>query len=134
VTNNQLPEGFERSDAFATKRNQDIDKMGVTKTLLSTVTFVTKDFAKEIANVLIGAHTPVKFDYIAKYKISQKEAQMPQQAVIQKESLEGTICPRCREGRLVKRKRKSKKFGMQYASDEFFGCSKFPGCRYTKEI
>ena len=134
VTNNHLPKGFERSDAFATRRNQDIDKMGVTKTLLSTVTFVTKDFAKEIADALIKAHTPVKFDYTIKYRVSQKDAQRPQQPATQKESTEEKICPRCKEGKLVKRKRKSKKFGTQYASDEFYGCNKFPKCRYTEEI
>jgi len=134
VTNSKLPEGFERSDAFATKRNKDIDKMGAAKVLLSTVTFVTKDLAQEIANVLINAHTPIKFDYTAKYRISQKESPMPKQEAVVKESIEERICPRCKEGSLVKRKRKSKKFGTKYASDEFYGCSRFPKCRYTEEI
>ncbi len=136
VSNKKLPDGFERSDAFATKRNEDIDKMGVAKVFLSTVTFVTKDFAKEIAETLIKAHKPIKFDYTSKYRISQKETEKLQQQTITKsnENMEERICSRCKEGKLVKRKRKSKKFGTQYESDEFWGCSRFPKCRYTEEI
>ena len=73
VSNKKLPEGFERSDAFATSRNKEIDNMGAGKVLLSTVTFVTKELAKEFAKGLIKAHKPIKFDYTMKYKVSQKE-------------------------------------------------------------
>ena len=140
VTNKKLPEGFERSDAFATRRNKDIDKMNGAKVLFSAVTYVTKDLAKEIGEILIEVHTPINFDYTIKHRVSPQELKKPQKPVSEKENVEKKICSRCKEGRLVKRKRKSKKFGTQYASDEFYGCSKFPrcryteGCRYTEEI
>ena len=134
VSNKKLPEGFERSDAFATRRNKDIDNMNGAKVLLSTVTFVTKDLAKEIAKGLIKAHKPIKFDYTIKYRVSQKETLNTKQPIAPKENTEEKGCPRCKEGTLVKRKRKSKKFGTQYESDEFFGCNRFPKCRYTEEV
>ena len=131
VSNNKLPEGFERSDAFATNRNKDIDNMSSAKVLLSSVTFVTKELSKEIAEGLLKAHVPIKFDYTMKYKISQKS---PIQKAEKVENTNILKCPRCQEGDLVKRKRKSKKFGDQYQSDEFLGCSRFPKCRYTAEV
>ncbi len=134
VTNKTLPEGFERSDAFATSRNKVIDKMNAAKILLSTVTFVTKDFAKEIATVLVNGHKPIHYDYTSKYRISQKEIVKPKEPMTPDQNRDEKICPRCKEGSLVKRKRKSKKFGTQYQSDEFIGCSRFPKCRYTEEM
>ena len=137
VTNKNLPEGFERSDAFATRRNKDIDNMNGAKVLLSTVTFVTKDLAKQIAKELIFAHNPIKFDYSMKYKVSQtnivEEPSVEKNRKVQEKAHE-LICPRCKEGTLVQRKRKSKKFGTQYESDEFLGCSRFPKCKYTEAI
>ncbi|KPM98544.1 topoisomerase DNA-binding C4 zinc finger domain-containing protein [Vibrio alginolyticus] len=34
-------------------------------------------------------------------------------------------CPKCKEGKLTKRKHKER---------EFYGCSKYPKCRFTKPI
>jgi len=135
VTNKKLPDGFERSDSFATKRNEEIDKMNPAKVLLRGVTYLTKDLSKEIAAGIIKAHTPVNFDYTKKYKVSKNEfiQEQPEQ-VSQEENKLGKQCPRCNEGTLVKRKRKSKKVGTQYNSDEFLGCNRFPKCRYTAEI
>lgn len=138
VSNKKLPEGFERSDAFATSRTKEIDNMGAGKVLLSAVTFVTKELSKG----LIKAHKPIKFDYTMKYKISKKDKD--EKVIVEKEIIENEentkdnnakelTCPRCQEGTLVKRTRKSKKFGDQYQSDEFLGCNRFPKCRYTSE-
>lgn len=134
ITNKKLPKGFERSDAFASNRNKEIDTMRADKVLLAAVTYVNKEFSKEIAEALIKAHKPVKYDYSIKYRISQKNKAVTQPTTSPKENNEGKICPRCKEGRLVKRKRKSKKYGTQYSSDEFLGCNRFPKCRYTEEI
>lgn len=134
VTNKKLPEGFERSDAFATSRNKDIDNMNGAKVLLSTVTFVTKELAREIAEKLIKAHKPIEFDYTKKYKISNKVPFDKTKKTQKVEDTKEKMCPRCKEGNLVRRKRKSKKFEDKYQSDEFLGCSRFPKCRYTEEI
>lgn len=134
VTNSKLPEGFERSDAFATSRNKDIDNMSGAKVLLSSVTFVTKELSKEIAEGLVKAHTPIKFDYTIKYKISQKNPIKKAEKLEKFDNVNMPKCPRCEEGNLVKRKRKSKKFGDQYQSEEFLGCNRFPKCRYTAEV
>lgn len=135
VINEKLPDGFERSDSFATKRNEDIDKMNPAKVLLRGVTFLTKDLSQELAKGIVKAHTPVTFDYTKKYIISKKEPVESQHVQVHhEESSAEKQCPRCNEGVLVKRKRKSKKFGTQYESDEFLGCNRFPKCRYTEEI
>jgi ssDNA-binding Zn-finger/Zn-ribbon topoisomerase 1 len=128
ITNQKLPKGFERSDSFATRRNKDIDDLGVAKTLLAGVTYVTKEISRDIAKKLVTAHKPITFDYTKKYKISYSAP------VKEQTNDEGKKCPRCKEGELVKRTRKSKKFGTQYKSNEFLGCDKFPKCRYTEEI
>jgi len=143
VSNIKLPEGFERSDAFASSRNKEIDNMGAGKVLLSTVTFITKNFTKEFAKGLIKAHKPIKFDYTMKYKVSQKDKSekanmikdiIEKEEPTKSENIKELICPRCKEGKLVKRKGKSKKASDKYQSNEFLGCSRFPKCRYTEEI
>lgn len=130
VTNENLPEGFERSDSFATKRNEEIDKMNPAKVLLRSVTLMPKEMVRELAKHIAKAHKPVKFDYTQKYKISKPAPGEETLDTIPEEKQ----CPRCNEGTLVKRKRKSKKFGSQYESDEFLGCSNYPKCRYTEEL
>lgn len=42
-------------------------------------------------------------------------------------------CPRCGDGTLVKRVRKDRRYHDKYDSNEFFGCSRYPKCRYTEE-
>lgn len=135
VTNNKLPDGFERSDSFATKRNEEIDKMNPAKVLLRGVTYLTKELSNELAQEIIKAHTPITFDYTKKYIISRKQpTKIEPTQTSQHESNTEKQCPRCNEGILVNRKRKSKKFGTQYKSDEFLGCNRFPKCRYTEEV
>lgn len=117
VTNKVLPKGFIRSDQYVTKKKNEIEELNVIKTAIALVKLINNELANSIAQELIKAHKPIKFDYTKKYKISINK-----------------ICPRCKQGQLVKRKRKSEKYESKYKSDEFFGCSRFPKCRYTEEI
>jgi len=135
VTNNKLPDGFERSDSFSTRWNKHIDKMSMGKFFLKSITLMSETMVKDIAKQLISAHKPINFDYTQKYKITKSSDKSPiaEQISNSKEILDTEFCPRCNEGKLVKRKRKSKKFGNQYSSDEFFGCNRFPKCKYTQE-
>lgn len=127
VTNKTLPEGYERSDSFATRRNEEIDKMNPATVLLRVGTAMSKETVRELAKHIAKAHKSLKFDYTNKYKIGSNKTK--------EENLEDTRkCPKCNEGILVKRKRKSKNFGAQYVSDEFIGCSNYPKCYYTEEL
>lgn len=133
ITNKKLPEGFERSDSFATKRKQEIDKLGIGQVLLAAAKLITDEMIINIAREIMQAHKPIKFDYTNKYKISDNKTEFIEEPIsLQIE--EQRQCPKCKEGVLVLRKRKSEKFGAQYQSDEFYGCSRFPKCRYTEEI
>ncbi|PHS34335.1 MAG: hypothetical protein COA92_00100 [Sulfurovum sp.] len=136
LTNKKLPNGFERSDAFATQWNKNIDNMSATTVLLKSITLMSLDMVKDIAKSLVALHKPIIFDYAKKYRISKQNAKtfVEEKAENTKQTLDNKFCPRCKEGELVKRKRKSKKFGQQYASDEFYGCNRFPKCKYTEEI
>ena len=147
VSNKKLPKNFDRSDSFVTKRGKEIDAMNSVRVLLTATTILTKENTKEISQALIDAHTPIVFDYRQKYKIKQsnnppttKKLSSPsKKKVINTKKITKTadkeiLCPRCKEGTLVKRKRKSKKYGEKYQSDEFYGCGRFPKCKYTQEI
>lgn len=94
------------------------------------------DMVKDIAKSLVALHKPIIFDYTKKYRISKQNEKtfVEEKTENTKQTLDNKFCPRCKEGELVKRKRKSKKFGQQYASDEFYGCNRFPKCKYTEEI
>ncbi len=132
VTNETLPKDFVRSDIFASNRVKEINNLSISNLLLKATRIITPSLAKTIANKLILAHKPVKFDYTKKYKIA-KEKEIIKEKVEEKEVCED-ICPRCKEGKLVKRVRKRKNESSKYKSDEFLGCSRFPKCRYTQEL
>jgi len=133
VLNKQLPRGFERSDSFATNYNKKIDDMGIGIVLLKSITLMSQDMVKDIAKKLIALHKPIKYDYTHKYRISKINEKVDSKEVKKVDEFKKS-CPRCNEGTLVQRRRKSKKFGTEYASDEFWGCNRFPQCRYTEEI
>lgn len=150
VSNKILPEEFERSDSFATRRDKEIESMGGAKVLLAAPTILTIENMKEIAQALLDAHTPIIFDYRRRYGIGKADNSSKSKKASSPESADDRIednsaekegvskgeadCPRCKEGVLVKRKRKSKKYSDKYQSDEFYGCSRFPKCKYTQEI
>lgn len=72
ITNQNLPEHFVRADAFLTQRNNEIDNIGILQTFKLVGKMTTIDTVKEIAQLLVDAHTPIEFDYAAKYKVSQQ--------------------------------------------------------------
>jgi len=124
VTNKVLPKDFIRSDIFASNRKKEIDNLSVSTLLLKVTRIITPDLATIIARKLLLAHKPVKFDYTKKYKISKETEQ----------DIFEDACPRCKEGKLVKRARKRKVDTSKYKNNEFLGCSRFPKCRYTQEL
>ena len=126
VSNQVLPKDFIRSDVFASNRIKEINNFSVSTLLLKATRIITPNLATKIAEKLLLAHKPVKFDYTKKYKIAKEKEE-------EKESCED-ICPRCKEGKLVKRVRKRKDDTNKYKSNEFLGCSRFPKCRYTQEL
>ncbi len=142
LTNEQLPDGFERADSFISNRTKEIDDIGFFKAIgiLSKGYNIKK--TKEIAQILIDAHTPVEFDYTKKYRITKDISIKKDERVTSSlsTSMEKTaqvettfeVCPRCNEGELVIKKIKSKKAIEKYNNDEFKGCSRYPKCRYTE--
>ena len=136
LTNKTLPDGFERADSFVSKRRKEIDNLGILK-LLSTVSKgYSIDKAKEIAQLLVNAHTPVDFDYTMKFKMKKEIVQEEPKVIEQKPPLENDVkmCPRCNEGKLLVKKIKSKKAQEKYNNHEFIGCNRYPKCRYTENI
>jgi Nuclease-related domain/Topoisomerase DNA binding C4 zinc finger len=70
----------------------------------------------KVANFLLNQHKP-----LIKEIASIQEKTLPSQMAVVKNMLENDDCPRCKTGKLVKRKAKT----------EFLGCSDFPKCKFT---
>jgi len=136
LTNKTLPDGFERADSFVSKRRKEIDNLGILKVLSTASKAYSIDKAKEIAQILVDAHSPIDFDYTMKFKMKKEVIQEETKELEQKPQLQkdAKVCPRCNEGELVLRKVKSKKAQEKYNNDEFIGCSRYPKCRYTESI
>ena len=138
VTNKDLPEGFERSDSFATKRLNEIESMSVVKVFGAASTVLLQEQTKALSELLVSHHRPIEFDYTKKYRVSNRIQEQEKEKSVSVEpkvfEVEVEKCPRCEEGTLVKRKRKSTKYVDKYKSDEFYGCSRFPKCKYTQAI
>ncbi len=139
ITNKKLPENFVRSDSFASIRAKELDMIGVVDAVSTLAAFLSIDQTKEIANLLILHHKPIKFDYTLKYKTSNNPTEetitpLEVEKMIDNVTEKVIQCPRCKEGYLVKRKRKSDKYAQKHKSDEFLGCNRFPKCKYTSEI
>lgn len=142
VTNNELPDGFERADSFLSNRNKEIDNTSI----LKAISWIGKAYdinkAKEIANLLIDAHKPLLFDYAKKFKVNNenieiniKEVPVATNSIDENTKDKDTPipCPRCKEGELIVRKVKSKTAQEKYNNDEFIGCSRYPKCKYTED-
>ena len=136
LINKTLPDGFERADSFVSKRRKEIDNLGILKVLSTASKAYSIDKAKEIAQILVDAHTPIDFDYTMQFKMKKEVTQEKTNELEQKPQLkkDGKVCPRCNEGELVVRKVKSKKAQEKYNNDEFVGCSRYPKCRYAENI
>jgi hypothetical protein len=132
ITNKILPDRFERGDSFVSKRNKEIDNVGFFKaiTLLSKAYNIEK--AKEIAELLINAHTPIDFDYTKKFKLKKEDVDVKEDVVDIKIQDTPQKCPRCNEGLLVLREAKSKQAKEKYEKNSFWGCNRYPACRYTQ--
>ncbi len=127
VSNKKMPDGFVRGDAFVSQWVKEADDIGFFKAVKLLFKVVSRDTIKDIGNLLINNHSPKIFDYTQKYKMPTK---------LKKESdsspkLEQD-CPRCRQGKLVLRKASKKPD--KYKSNEFFGCSRYPNCKFKKEV
>ncbi len=137
LTNSSLPDGFFRADSFITMRNKEIDNIGIIKSLKLISTAYPIDMAYDIANAIIKAHSPIKHDYRKKFRV---EGETNSEKSNNKEKADGqdnieneTICPRCKKGKLVKRVTKKRSAQEKYGKDEFYGCSRYPKCRYTQK-
>ncbi len=138
VTNDNLPEGFERSDSFATKRLNEVESMSVVKVFGAVTTVLLREQTKALSELLIAHHKPIQFDYTKKYRINNcvQEQQIDKGDSVSRKVVTEEVkkCPRCKKGTLVHRKRKATKYADKYKSDEFYGCSRFPKCKYTQEV
>lgn len=132
ITNKKLPDGFQRGDSFVSNRNKELDSVGFFKaiTLISKAYNIEK--AKEIAELLINVHTPVDFDYAKKFKLKKEDEDIREDVADMKIQNTPQRCPRCNEGVLVLREAKSKQAKEKYEKNTFFGCNRYPACRYTQ--
>jgi len=131
ITNKNLPEHFVRGDAFLTKRNDEINKIGILKSFKLVSKMISIDTVKEIAQLLLDAHKPIDFDYTSKYKLMQQSTPEEEQSQVVKQTStkdklkEGDACPFCGQ-KLVLRKSKNEIY--------FLGCSSFPKCRFSRRV
>lgn len=131
ITNKKLPDGFERGDSFVSNRIKEIDNISFFKAvvLLSKVYSIEK--AGEIAKLLIDAHIPIEFDYTKKFKLKKEDTKAENLADTKSQETPHA-CPRCNKGVLVLREAKSKQAKEKYEKNSFWGCSRYPTCRYTQ--
>lgn len=138
ISNEILPEGFARSDSFASARWKEFDEMGNLEFIKNNISYLNKEQMKEIAKILMLNHKPVHFDYTKKYKIKAPDKagkiETASDEVYENKDVEERECPRCKKGTLVQKKRMNHKYASKYKSDVFIGCNAFPKCRYTEEV
>jgi Nuclease-related domain/Topoisomerase DNA binding C4 zinc finger len=134
ITNKTLPDKFFRADSYIDARNKEIDNMGVVSAFKQAGTMIMIDTVKMLAKFISDSHTPIKFDYTAKYKVSKEKSiskKKPSDVVEVEDTKEvgqlkeGSPCPFC-ENPLVLRNAKK--------STPFLGCSKYPRCRFTRRV
>lgn len=132
VTNKKLPEGFERGDSFVSNRTKEIDNVNFFKAIALLSKAYNIEKAKEIAQLLIDVHTTIEFDYTKKFKLKREDEEIKEDVVDIKIQNTQQKCPRCNEGVLVLREAKSKQAKEKYEKNSFWGCSRYPACRYTQ--
>lgn len=132
ITNKKLPDGFERGDSFVSNRNKELENVSFFKAITLISKAYNIDKAKEIAQLLIDAHSPVEFDYAKKFKLKKEDVYTGEDVADMKIQNAQQRCPKCNEGVLVLREAKSKQAKEKYEKNSFWGCSRYPACRYTQ--
>ncbi len=133
ITNDPLPTDFVKADSFVKERNKEIDDTSFFTVLKFAKGLQKIDSIKKIADFLISQHKPINFDYEKKYRIKK----LKEEKIADKEEdtfKENDSCPRCKEGILIKRERKNKKYENKFESSIFLGCNQFPKCRFSSTI
>ncbi|SFV87622.1 NERD domain protein [hydrothermal vent metagenome] len=140
VSNPVLPNGFARADSFISQRNDEWEAYTFLQEFKGLMRLISKKNMQAVADSLVAHHKPVSFDYTKKF-----HTPAPTQSTVKAKSAvtdtveesqgiyqEKDTCPRCKDGKLVIRvsKRKSEK----YASNQFYGCTQYPKCRFIKPI
>jgi len=72
LTNDTLPQGFERADSFTSNRLKDIENMNPLVLFKHIGTMMSIEKIKEIADLLVKNHKPKLFDYLKKYPIRKE--------------------------------------------------------------
>lgn len=131
VVNKKLPNGYERADSFITNRDKEIDNTNILQGLKLISKAFSMDKALDIAEILKMNHKPAEFDYSKKYILpKEKEIKKVEEKPSEVNTDKEKKCPRCNDGILVLRTRK--KASTKYNSNEFYGCSNYPKCRYSE--
>lgn len=81
---------------------------------------------REIAEFYLSRNVPNKSDYSKKYEEFLK---VEKENVIKAENNEELICPKCGSKLVVRTAKKGANAGNQ-----FYGCSNYPNCKYTKNL
>jgi len=72
LTNDTLPQGFERADSFTSNRLKDIEKMSPLALFKHIGAMMTIERVKEIADLLVKNHKPKSFNYLKKYPMKKE--------------------------------------------------------------
>ena len=133
LTNKKLPEHFHRADSFISMRQKKIDNISPIEALKSAITMYNKETMEKIAQILIDNHKPMKYDYSKKFKVPKSISSDNISKKFNSKKDESKICPRCKKGKLVRKEVKNKAAKEKYGNDFFFGCDRYPKCRYTEQ-
>lgn len=148
VLNSSLPDGFHKAENFIDERDRIINSMGIGEALVKVWSVKRMPEVEKIANALVELHKPVEFDYEKKYKISKETTTKKAEVKEIKETpvkknlkttkgkmlLEKDSCPRCKEGKLIQKELKNKKYKDKYENSKFLGCNRFPKCKFSSKI
>jgi len=94
ITNKKLPNGYERADSFCSMREKETDSISFFSAVKLLSSFMQMDKVKELAELIVKSHKPIRYDYLQKYKIGQQDIKKDIKSPLQ-EAKSTHSCSKC---------------------------------------
>lgn len=94
ITNKKLPNGYERADSFCSMREKETDSISFFSAVKLLSSFMQMDKVKELAELIVKSHKPIRYDYLQKYKIRQQDIKKDIKSLLQ-EAKPTHSCSKC---------------------------------------
>jgi hypothetical protein len=119
-----------KADMLATKIDREVDEAGALKALSSVAKMVSSESIESIGRLLVMEHKPQAVNYVAKFGL--EEESIPQAVVDTVHEpapppLEAPVCEKCGSAMVARVAKRG-----ENAGNEFWGCSRFPACRFVR--